>query len=167
MGFRDRGLNEGDLSIYCRRLEPRIEGRRDNRDRPNAIETEHDGSLLHRFSAPVAAICAFGRRLKLLRRIVHVWKPNQMTADEKKLGQHLVGIYKTVSLQQETISSMTVQVLALVAIIGDASPEAGQVLKAHQVAAENTPTVKLLDAPKHTIDLAVETLQKTCGPWDN
>jgi hypothetical protein len=90
-----------------------------------------------------------------------------MTADEKKLGQHLVGIYKTVSLQQETISSMTVHVLALVAIIGDASPEAGQVLKAHQVAAKNTPTVKLLDASKHTIDLAVETHQKTCGPWDN
>lgn len=54
-----------------------------------------------------------------------------MTADEKKLGQHLVGLYKTVSLQQETISSMTVQVLALIAIIGDASPEAGRVLKAY------------------------------------
>ena len=90
-----------------------------------------------------------------------------MTADEKKLGQHLVGLYKTVSLQQETISSMTVQVLALIAIIGDASPEAGRVLKAYEVAAKNSPTVELLEASKHTIDLAVEKLQKTYGPWDN
>ena len=46
-------------------------------------------------------------------------------------------------------------------------PEVGQVLKAYEVAAKNTPTVELLDESRHTIDLAVETLQKTYGPWDN
>lgn len=90
-----------------------------------------------------------------------------MTEDEKKVAQQLVGLYKVVGLQQETLAKMTVHLLALIAVVQEASPQFAAALSAHEAGAANTPTVRGLNESMRLINVSIQALQDTYGPWDN
>jgi hypothetical protein len=88
------------------------------------------------------------------------------TNDEKRLAQIIVGLYKLVRLQQESIAKVMVQNQAL----GDAlqsTPELAKALDAALATARTSQTSQMLADSLKIIDATIQSLQSTYGPWTN
>ncbi|HVS87463.1 MAG TPA: hypothetical protein VHF01_04480 [Candidatus Acidoferrum sp.] len=90
-----------------------------------------------------------------------------MTNDEKRLAQALVGLYKTVRLQQEQLSRLTLGSQALVETLAVASPSFQVAFERNFEAASATPTGQALAASLQYLDATIASLQRDFGPWDN
>jgi hypothetical protein len=90
-----------------------------------------------------------------------------MTDNEKRLAQALVGIYKTVRMQQQTISILLTRGAAMKQTLSSSSCSFEEEFEKNLKKNSTETGAKALALTLKAIDLTISSLEKNFGPWEN